>query len=96
MAPPPYEERAAFLLRWSPRNKKGGLQYMAQGTVRWFSEEKGYGFISPDEGGEDLFVHYSGIEGTGFRSLDEGEKVAYEATQGRRGMQAENVSKGPV
>jgi CspA family cold shock protein len=65
---------------------------MAQGTVKWFNEDKGYGFISPDEGGEDLFVHYSGIAGAGFRFLDEGEKVAYEATRGRKGMQAENVS----
>ncbi len=65
---------------------------MAQGTVKWFSEEKGYGFISPDDGGEDLFVHYSGIDGDGFRSLDEGTKVTYEATQGRKGPQAENVS----
>ncbi len=66
---------------------------MAQGTVKWFNEEKGYGFISPDDGGEDLFVHYSGIVGEGFRSLEEGDKVSYEATQGRKGMQAEEVSK---
>jgi cold shock protein len=66
---------------------------IAQGTVKWFSEEKGYGFISPDDGGKDLFVHYSGIEGGGFKSLDEGAKVTYEATQGRKGMQAEDVSR---
>ncbi len=65
---------------------------MAQGTVKWFSDEKGYGFISPDDGGEDLFVHHTGIAGTGFKSLEEGQKVSYEATQGRKGMQAENVS----
>jgi cold shock protein len=65
---------------------------MAQGTVKWFSDEKGYGFISPDEGGEDLFVHHSGIAGNGFKSLEEDTKVIYEATQGKKGMQADNVS----
>ena len=56
---------------------------MAQGTVKWFSEDKGYGFITPDDGGKDLFVHFSGIAGTGFKSLEEGAKVSYEATQRR-------------
>ena len=65
---------------------------MPQGTVKWFNDEKGYGFISPDEGGEDLFVHYSGIAGNGFRSLEEGTKVSYEATRGKKGMQAGSVS----
>jgi cold shock protein len=67
-------------------------RHMPQGTVKWFNDEKGYGFISPDEGGEDLFVHYTGITGSGFRSLEEGTKVSYEATQGQKGMQAENVT----
>ena len=60
--------------------------------MKWFNEDKGYGFISPNDGGEDLFVHYSGIDGDGFKSLEEGAKVTYEATQGRKGMQAENVT----
>ncbi len=65
---------------------------MAQGTVKWFNDDKGYGFITPDEGGNDLFVHHSGIAGNGFKSLEEGNKVSYEAIQGQKGMQANNVS----
>src|SRR4028119_482581 len=81
---------AAFLLRWSPQEKGGST--MAQGTVKWFSDDKGFGFITPDEGGEDLFVHHTGIAGSGFKSLEEGAKVSYEASQGRKGMQADDVS----
>ena len=66
---------------------------MAQGTVKWFSQEKGYGFIKPDAGGEDVFVHHTGIEGTGFKSLEEGDRVSYEPTRGRKGEQAVNVRK---
>jgi CspA family cold shock protein len=65
---------------------------MPQGTVKWFNDEKGYGFIAPDEGGEDLFVHYTGITGNGFRSLEEGARVSYDETRGKKGMQAENVT----
>jgi cold shock protein len=74
------------------QGKKGGRKRMAQGTVKWFNDEKGYGFISPDDGGEDLFVHYSSIEGDGFRALDEGARVTFEKTQGKKGMQAVNVN----
>jgi cold shock protein len=68
---------------------------MARGTVKWFSEEKGYGFIEPEVGGEDIFVHYTGIVGTGFRSLKEGERVSYEptASSGRRAEEAQSVSR---
>jgi cold shock protein len=66
---------------------------MPQGTVKWFNGEKGYGFIEPDDGSEDVFVHYTGIAGSGFRSLEEGDKVTYETARGKKGMQAQNVSK---
>ena len=64
---------------------------MATGTVKWFSDEKGYGFITPEDGGKDLFVHHSAIAGNGFRSLPEGAKVSYEAEQGQKGPAAANV-----
>jgi CspA family cold shock protein len=63
-----------------------------EGTVKWFSNEKGYGFIRPDDGSEDVFVHHTGIAGDGFKTLQEGDKVTYEVTQGRKGLQAENVT----
>jgi len=64
---------------------------MATGTVKWFSDQKGYGFITPADGGADLFVHFSGINGSGFKTLTEGAKVEYEATEGPKGLQATNV-----
>jgi cold shock protein len=64
---------------------------MPVGTVKWFSTEKGYGFITPENGGKDLFVHYSAIQADGYKSLNEGDKVEYEETQGRKGPQASNV-----
>jgi CspA family cold shock protein len=65
---------------------------MATGTVKWFSDDKGYGFITPDDPGKDLFVHFSGIAGEGFRSLTEGAKVSYEAENGPKGPAAVNVT----
>jgi CspA family cold shock protein len=64
---------------------------VATGTVKWFNSEKGYGFITPDDGGDDLFVHYSNIEAEGFRTLQEGQKVEYEAGTGRKGPEATKV-----
>lgn len=65
---------------------------MATGTVKWFNSEKGYGFIQPDDGSEDLFAHFSAIKSGGFRSLEEGDSVAYDAEKGDRGMQAANIT----
>ncbi|GAA3991412.1 cold-shock protein [Thermobifida alba] len=64
---------------------------MIQGTVKWFNGEKGYGFISQDAGGPDVFVHYSNIEGRGFRNLEENQRVEFDVTEGPKGPQAENV-----
>jgi CspA family cold shock protein len=64
-----------------------------QGTVKWFNAEKGYGFITPDGGGPDLFVHHTAIQGNGFRSLDERQRVTFETGQGQKGPMATNVNK---
>lgn len=64
---------------------------MAQGTVKWFNSEKGFGFIAVDEGGSDVFVHYSEIQGSGFRSLEENQRVEFEIVQGQKGLQASGV-----
>ena len=65
---------------------------MAEGTVKWFNDDKGFGFITPDEGGKDLFVHHSGINSDGFRTLSEGARVSYDAESGDKGPKAVNVT----
>ena len=66
---------------------------MATGTVKWFSDDKGYGFITPDDSSKDLFVHHSSIQGNGFKTLAEGEAVEFDVVQGAKGPAAENVSR---
>lgn len=66
---------------------------MSKGVVKWFSNEKGYGFITPEGGGKDVFVHHSAISGEGYKTLDEGQQVEFEITQGPKGEQASNVQK---
>ena len=65
---------------------------MATGTVKWFNESKGFGFITPEEGGSDVFVHFNAIQGSGFKTLNEGQKVTFEVENGPKGLQATNVS----
>ena len=65
---------------------------MATGTVKWFNAEKGFGFIAPDDGGADVFAHYSAIQTSGYRTLEENQKVQFDITQGPKGPQAENIS----
>jgi CspA family cold shock protein len=67
------------------------LRHMATGTVKWFNADKGFGFIAPDDGTADVFVHFSAIAATGYRSLNENQKVEFDTTQGQKGPQAENV-----
>jgi CspA family cold shock protein len=72
------------------RRKEGGIA-VATGTVKWFSSEKGFGFITPDDGSADVFVHFSAIAGEGYRNLEEAQKVEYDLGQGQKGPQASNV-----
>ncbi len=66
---------------------------MATGTVKWFNDSKGFGFITPDEGGDDLFAHFSAIVASGYKSLKEGDKVSFDVTEGPKGKQASNIQK---
>ena len=75
-----------------PEGLSGGTGDMANGTVKWFSPKKGYGFITMEDG-QEVFVHYSAIDGNGFRSLEQGEKVQFEVAQGPKGLQASAVSR---
>jgi CspA family cold shock protein len=68
-----------------------GIQDMATGTVKWFNDSKGFGFITPEAGGDDLFAHFSAIQGSGFKTLKEGQRVTFDVTQGPKGAQASNI-----
>jgi cold shock protein len=73
------------------RNLNKGSNHMALGTVKWFNDAKGFGFVTPDAGGDDLFAHFSAINMNGFKTLQEGQKVSFDITQGPKGAQASNI-----
>jgi len=76
---------------WRPANDQEEAAPVATGTVKWFNSEKGFGFVEQDGGGADVFVHYSAIESSGYKELQEGQKVEFDVTQGPKGPQAEKV-----
>jgi len=78
-------------MTWAEEKQPESVGNMALGTVKWFNAEKGYGFITVDGSGDDVFVHWSAIEGEGYRALDEGQRVQLEIGEGEKGPQAENV-----
>ena len=74
----------------SPKTRKDAT--MATGTVKWFNADKGFGFIAPDDGSADVFAHFSAIQGSGYRSLEENQQVSFDVAQGAKGLQAENIT----
>jgi CspA family cold shock protein len=80
-------------LSWLLLYARKEVIFLTQGTVKWFNESKGYGFITPEDGGADLFVHFSEIQGEGFKTLQEGDEVGFDEGQGQKGPQATNVRK---
>jgi cold shock protein len=87
----PSEESALTVEQLGGEPDNDREQAMPEGTVKWFNADKGFGFIAPEDGGEDLFVHFSAIQTQGYKSLDEGQRVSFEVGQGQKGPQATDV-----
>ena len=85
--------KGGFLIAMESRNKKGRLRYVTQGRVKWYSAGLGYGFILPDDGGVEVLVHHTALLGEGYKSLENNDKVTYEAIRGTEGLEAKSVSK---
>jgi CspA family cold shock protein len=88
------QDQEKLSLPGSTFRRKEWRQMSQQGTVKWFNNAKGYGFIQAEAGGEDVFVHHTAIVGEGFRTLNQGEKVSFEIVEGPKGLQARNVLRG--